>query len=201
MNNWPKANSSWNDERVELLTKLWQDGLSPTQIATQLGGVTRNAVIGKAHRLGLSGRDAPSKPQRIVPKAAPAQPAGDHPWRAAGGPERQILHPAGNRVYKVAPDKPLPKSKAASIALAPRPWETRKFGECAYPIEGPDGGWLSCCNPGPQRVDWCYCADHKEVMRGQSNPMSAEAREMQAQRARLRNRERAALKAAEREAA
>jgi GcrA cell cycle regulator len=47
---------SWTDERVELLKKLWQDGLSASQIAGQLGGVTRNAVIGKVHRLGLSGR-------------------------------------------------------------------------------------------------------------------------------------------------
>ena len=52
----------WTDERVELLKKLWQDGLSASQIAKQLGGVTRNAVIGKVHRLGLSGRATPSKP-------------------------------------------------------------------------------------------------------------------------------------------
>lgn len=47
---------SWNDERVELLKKLWTDGLSASQIASELGSVTRNAVIGKVHRLGLSGR-------------------------------------------------------------------------------------------------------------------------------------------------
>jgi GcrA cell cycle regulator len=47
---------SWSDERVELLKKLWQDGLSASQIAAELGSVTRNAVIGKVHRLGLSGR-------------------------------------------------------------------------------------------------------------------------------------------------
>src|SRR5215813_14032552 len=47
---------SWSDERVELLKKLWSDGLSASQIAAELGGITRNAVIGKVHRLGLSGR-------------------------------------------------------------------------------------------------------------------------------------------------
>jgi GcrA cell cycle regulator len=47
---------SWTDERVELLRKLWSDGLSASQIAAELGGITRNAVIGKVHRLGLSGR-------------------------------------------------------------------------------------------------------------------------------------------------
>ncbi len=55
---------SWNDERVELLKKFWAEGLSASQIASKMGGVTRNAVIGKVHRLGLSGRAAPAKPQR-----------------------------------------------------------------------------------------------------------------------------------------
>jgi GcrA cell cycle regulator len=47
---------TWTDERVEMLKKLWTDGLSASQIAGELGGITRNAVIGKVHRLGLSGR-------------------------------------------------------------------------------------------------------------------------------------------------
>lgn len=60
----------WTDERVETLKKLWLDGLSASQIAKALGGgVTRNAVIGKVHRLGLSGRASPSQPQRPVFKA------------------------------------------------------------------------------------------------------------------------------------
>src|SRR3954447_5323828 len=66
---------SWTDERVETLKKLWQEGHSASQIAKQLGGVTRNAVIGKVHRLGLSGRAAPSQPTRPVFKAPrPARP-------------------------------------------------------------------------------------------------------------------------------
>ncbi|MDQ3559688.1 MAG: GcrA cell cycle regulator, partial [Pseudomonadota bacterium] len=51
---------SWTDERVETLKRLWQEGLSASQIAAELGGVTRNAVIGKVHRLGLSGRGQPT---------------------------------------------------------------------------------------------------------------------------------------------
>jgi GcrA cell cycle regulator len=47
---------TWTDERVDLLKKLWGEGLSASQIAAELGGITRNAVIGKVHRLGLSGR-------------------------------------------------------------------------------------------------------------------------------------------------
>ncbi len=51
---------SWTDDRVETLRKLWLDGHSASQIAAELGGVTRNAVIGKVHRLGLSGRGQPT---------------------------------------------------------------------------------------------------------------------------------------------
>ncbi|AQT41762.1 Global cell cycle regulator GcrA [Bartonella apihabitans] len=55
------AGMNWTDERVELLKKLWSDGLSASQIAAQLGGVSRNAVIGKVHRLKLSGRGKTTK--------------------------------------------------------------------------------------------------------------------------------------------
>ena len=54
---------TWSDDRVEQLKKLWEAGLSASQIAAELGNVTRNAVIGKVHRLGLSGR-AKSPPRR-----------------------------------------------------------------------------------------------------------------------------------------
>ena len=54
----------WTDERVEQLKQLWAEGLSASQIARQLGGVTRNAVIGKVHRLGLAGRATPARAER-----------------------------------------------------------------------------------------------------------------------------------------
>ncbi len=64
---------SWTDERVELLKKMWGEGQSASQIAKELGGVTRNAVIGKVHRLGLSNRTngapAPAKPEAPKPAA------------------------------------------------------------------------------------------------------------------------------------
>ena len=60
---------AWNDERVELLKKLWSEGLSASQIAGRLGGVTRNAVIGKVHRLGLSGRATTSRMKSHRPRA------------------------------------------------------------------------------------------------------------------------------------
>ena len=69
---------SWTDERVETLKKMWGEGQSASQIAKELGGVTRNAVIGKVHRLGLSNRAgsgaaAPAKPA-AKEKAAPSTP-------------------------------------------------------------------------------------------------------------------------------
>src|ERR1700740_3398091 len=64
----------WTDERVEQLKNLWTEGLSASQIARALGGVTRNAVIGKVHRLGLAGRASPARSERprlpMAPKAA-----------------------------------------------------------------------------------------------------------------------------------
>ena len=65
---------SWTDERVELLKKMWSEGQSASQIAKELGGVTRNAVIGKVHRLGLSNRSGGGTAQQAAPAAAPAKP-------------------------------------------------------------------------------------------------------------------------------
>lgn len=65
---------SWNDERVESLKKLWAEGLSASQIASRIGGVTRNAVIGKVHRLGLSGRATTSRTATARPRARIAAP-------------------------------------------------------------------------------------------------------------------------------
>ena len=66
---------SWTDERVEILKKMWGEGQSASQIAKELGGVTRNAVIGKVHRLGLSNRATSnsSAKSEAKPKAAPRQ--------------------------------------------------------------------------------------------------------------------------------
>ena len=71
---------SWTDERVETLKKMWGEGQSASQIAKELGGVTRNAVIGKVHRLGLSNRAGASTtpaPEKKSAKAAPSKPAAE----------------------------------------------------------------------------------------------------------------------------
>ena len=68
---------SWTDDRVEVLKKMWGEGQSASQIAKELGGVTRNAVIGKVHRLGLSNRTTTNTAAKAdaKPKAAPKAPA------------------------------------------------------------------------------------------------------------------------------
>jgi GcrA cell cycle regulator len=63
---------NWTDDRVELLKKLWADGLSASQIAAELGGISRNSVIGKVHRLGLAGRaksPASAMPRQRKPRS------------------------------------------------------------------------------------------------------------------------------------
>ncbi|MEM9578807.1 MAG: GcrA family cell cycle regulator [Pseudomonadota bacterium] len=110
---------SWTDERVELLKKMWGEGQSASQIAKELGGVTRNAVIGKVHRLGLSNRtttttknDAKAKPAakaEAKPKAAPkpAEPAAkaEEPAAPKPIPARKQIIPAG---------QPLPPQPSAN---------------------------------------------------------------------------------------
>lgn len=88
---------SWTDERVETLKRMWSEGQSASQIAKELGGVTRNAVIGKVHRLGLSNRagegastaeEAEAPPVAAKPEVAvkPAEPAAPRPAAPAAKP-------------------------------------------------------------------------------------------------------------------
>lgn len=84
-----KAAMSWTDERVDMLKRMWGEGQSASVIAKELGGVTRNAVIGKVHRLGLSNRNddpAPAKaePEMVVEKKPAPRPA---PESVAAQPE------------------------------------------------------------------------------------------------------------------
>lgn len=124
---------SWNDERVEMLKKMWGEGQSASQIAKELGGVTRNAVIGKVHRLGLSNRngsgstaaanpstsDAKAKPS--APKAAevqPPKPAPKSPTKADNKPEA-VSDPVPvapiSRVKAIIPaGQPLPPQPSAN---------------------------------------------------------------------------------------
>ena len=122
---------SWTDERVELLKKMWIEGQSASQIAKELGGVTRNAVIGKVHRLGLSNRNgaeaepsaAPEPVAAVVPPEvveAPAAPVRDDVVRAAApAPEpAPVVDIAEVRAERAARVRPAPE---AASAPAPAP--------------------------------------------------------------------------------
>ncbi|MHC5306400.1 GcrA family cell cycle regulator [Bartonella sp. LJL80] len=94
---------NWTDERVELLKKLWSDGLSASQIAAQLGGVSRNAVIGKVHRLKLSGR---GKTTKTTPRAKKVAETVVNNTTTAARP---------SRVASAAPAASAPRTTARSV--------------------------------------------------------------------------------------
>ncbi|MFC5387376.1 GcrA family cell cycle regulator [Aquamicrobium segne] len=99
---------SWTDERVELLQKLWAEGLSASQIAGQLGGVSRNAVIGKVHRMKLSGRGrATTAPARQKKATASAAPAARPATRAAASPARAAASVAPTTLQAQPDAKPV----------------------------------------------------------------------------------------------
>ena len=109
---------SWTDERVEVLKKMWGEGQSASVIAKELGGVTRNAVIGKVHRLGLSNRvtsttaktgsAGKAKVETKVKKVAPATPR-----KAVAAPENVRITPPA--VRKIIPaGQPLPPQPSAN---------------------------------------------------------------------------------------
>ncbi len=105
---------SWTDDRVEILKKMWGEGQSASQIAKELGGVTRNAVIGKVHRLGLSNRNGGGGSKAAKDKAAP---------RAAAKPKAAPKK-------KVEATKPIP---ATTSAVPPAP-ENKPVGPMRKPI-------------------------------------------------------------------
>ena len=141
----------WTDERVELLKKLWQDGLSASQIAKQLGGVTRNAVIGKVHRLGLSGRATPSKPARTVFKA----PRPARPISTAPSTPRRLAEPVSLHSHPVMPVRLVDEAPGTATVL------TLAVHMCKWPIGDPAADNFSFC--GDHAEDGPYCLRHSQV--------------------------------------
>ena len=150
----------WTDERVETLRKLWTDGLSASQIAGELGGITRNAVIGKVHRLGLSGRaKAPSTavPRQRKPRAA-AQYAPRAPRPAMRG-NTALAQPAYAYLdYEAEPeqdpitDNIIPMGQRCSIVELTE-------ATCRWPIGDPGSADFYFCG-GKTVASHPYCAHH-----------------------------------------
>jgi GcrA cell cycle regulator len=157
---------SWTTERVELLKKLWSEGLSASQIAGELGGVTRNAVIGKVHRLGLSGRaktpSPASKPRRSRP-SSPSSPASSAGRQSSPQPQSR-----GATALKMAP-APAPEIEPEAEPIA----ELVPISEratiltltertCKWPIGDPSSEDFYFCgrnsDPGVP-----YCAHHCKI--------------------------------------
>lgn len=106
---------SWTDERIEKLTKMWEGGATASQIADELGGVSRNAVIGKAHRLGLKARPSPVKANEKDAAPAPAPRAAKAPPRPAPAPAPRPAPTAA------APARPAPVASAAPASPPSEP--------------------------------------------------------------------------------
>lgn len=137
---------SWNDTRVETLTRLWREGLSASQIARQLaGGVTRNAVIGKIHRLGLSGRATASRPGVRARRAEQAPRPGRRVQRPV--PPPVIIPPAAPAP---ALDEGLPETGLASVLSVGR-------RQCRWPFGEPGADGFALCGRPVVRGAYCGC--------------------------------------------
>lgn len=110
---------SWTDERIEKLTKMWEGGATASQIAEELGGVSRNAVIGKAHRLGLKARPSPVKPNEKS-EAAPAAKAPRPAPEPAAPAEPRVAAPRPAPAAPASPP-PAPRAPVAPVEASPTP--------------------------------------------------------------------------------
>jgi GcrA cell cycle regulator len=133
----------WTPQRVERLTRLWSEGASASEIARVLGeGATRNAVIGKIHRLGLAGRPEPSRPGRRASVVEPPP----QPRR-----RRRLPRPLPP---SVAPNEPPPEQGCATILSVGR-------HACRWPIGDPLAEGFTLC--GRPAVRGAYCAPHAAI--------------------------------------
>jgi GcrA cell cycle regulator len=148
---------TWTDERVELLKKLWADGLSASQIAAELGGITRNAVIGKVHRLGLSGRA--KSPSTSAPRPRKAR---------AHGHMMRVSRPSmrGNTALAHAYEldvEPEPELLDNIIPLGQRRTLLELTEEtCRWPIGDPGTAEFFFCG-GSTLTGLPYCSYHSRV--------------------------------------
>jgi GcrA cell cycle regulator len=151
---------SWTDERVELLKKLWTDGLSASQIASQLGGVTRNAVIGKVHRLNLSGRAKPAssapRPPRKARPVSPHRPS-TRGFVSGNNALKVHAHPAPRRIPALVPIENLVVPISLRVSLL-----ALNDQMCKWPIGDPTAEDFHFC--GHRNFNGLpYCEYHSRV--------------------------------------
>jgi GcrA cell cycle regulator len=138
---------SWTEERIERLKKMWHDGSTASQIADELGGVSRNAVIGKAHRLGLEQRPSPVKPgEEVAKKPAASAPATEAPAaKPAPAPEPEADEPIARSVTSPSPIDARPPRQ-----LTPQELQYRSIGPGGFIRQGP-GEQQAPIPPAPPR--------------------------------------------------
>lgn len=162
--------NNWTVERVALLRKLWSEGLSASQVAKQLGGVSRNAVIGKAHRLGLLARAKPTRPVRMPRVRAPRSPQPTARLISTGGGEVYVCSNEDPRERQVAVARSAREHEAAlarSLSLQPlvgadgRTTDVHRLMPtmCKFPIGDPSDSAFGFCGR-PVDGARCYCAPH-----------------------------------------
>ena len=159
---------SWTEDRVELLKKLWTEGLSASQIAGRLGcGVTRNAVIGKVHRLNLSGRapqprTAVARPRKIREPSHPGAQHG-HPVHAEF---RQQRAQGLARPEPIARQLTIPEPKPLRLVDLPKDGRVTILHlsdkTCKWPIGDPGTEEFCFCGHGP-RDGSPYCEYHARI--------------------------------------
>ena len=154
---------SWTQERVELLTKLWIEGLSASQIALRMGGVTRNAVIGKVHRIGLSGRARPSRPSRArTARPRTSQPSRPESFPVAGN---TALKPQADPVPEAEPEIVPEPAPLAEVVMPPGERVTVMTlteRTCKWPIGDPSSADFYFCGHRSQ-PSMPYCLEHAKL--------------------------------------
>ena len=159
---------SWTDDRVEVLKKMWGEGKSASQIAKELGGVTRNAVIGKVHRLGLSNRSGGASPAQAATAAPKAKPAAkpkapEKPKAAAPAPESKpaapVHKPIGRPKLIVTAGQPLPPQPSANEISPEALASVREVEKKAKRRSGMEQTERPCHRPvgDPATEDFWFC--------------------------------------------
>ncbi|HEX8126989.1 MAG TPA: GcrA family cell cycle regulator [Allosphingosinicella sp.] len=142
---------SWTDERIDRLKELWTQGNTASQIADELGGVSRNAVIGKAHRLGLQSRPSPVKPNEGISEAPPSPFEPEAPAESPAEAEVEA-EPEAAAPEPEADDRSEPAAAPAESAVppaAPQP-QIRSIGPGGFVRQAP-GEQQSPIPPAPPR--------------------------------------------------
>ena len=139
---------SWTEERIERLKAMWTKGATASQIAEELGGVSRNAVIGKAHRLGLESRPSPVKAGEEKEKKAKPAPAPRAAKPAAAPKAAPVAEP------KIAaaetPRAAAPATAQPQRQLDPQAMQYRSVGPGGFIRQGP-GDTQAPIPPAPPR--------------------------------------------------